>query len=99
MKSAESTEVLGAALCGAYEALSGQRIDAVVVGGIALSYYLKGDAKIDHDVDLFIREGDVDDAMAVLTDAGFEVVRTHLAGSSRRASAVPWWTFSTGWDG
>jgi predicted nucleotidyltransferase len=76
MKS-EQSELLSEALCGAWKALENDRIDALLVGGIALSYHLTGEPQLDHDVDLFVREGDVERAMDALAGAGFEVVRTH----------------------
>ena len=68
---------LRAALCGALVALSKAEVDALLVGGMALRYYVQGEISFDHDVDLLIRGSDVERAIATLDDAGFEVVRTH----------------------
>lgn len=81
-------DALRETLCAAVKALSDEGIDALVVGGIALSSHLDGQARVDHDVDLFIRESDVDPAMASLSRSGFEVVRTH-----------PSWLFKARRDG
>lgn len=81
-------DALRKALCAVVDALSDDAIDALVVGGIALSHHLDRQARVDHDVDLFIRERDVDAAMASLSGAGFAVVRTH-----------PTWLFKAFLDG
>lgn len=74
----DSTEAtLRRALCGALDAFASARIDGLVVGGIALGHRIDGEARVDHDVDLFIRESDVERAMEVLFAAGYEVVLTH----------------------
>lgn len=81
-------DALRDALCAAVDALSEDAIDALVVGGIALSHHLDGQAVVDHDVDLLIRESDLDAAMTSLSRAGFEVVQTH-----------PTWLFKARLDG
>lgn len=79
---------LATALCKAIGTLEEAGLDALVVGGIALSFHLTGEAVVDHDVDLFIRENDVDRAAEALSRAGFEVSRTH-----------PTWLFKARLDG
>ena len=74
---AETEERLSEALCRSVACLSSVAIDTLVVGGLALSYHLRGEAVVDHDVDLFIREENVDAAIVALSRDGFEVVRTH----------------------
>lgn len=81
-------ERLSEALCRAVGALESQGIDTLLVGGIALSYHMQGSAVVGHDVDLFIREQDVEEAVAGLEKEGFEVVRTH-----------PEWLFKARLDG
>ena len=65
------------ALIDSYKALTAAGVDSLVVGGVVISYYLEGEAKIDHDIDLFIREDDVEQAMDAIAAAGFEMTRTH----------------------
>lgn len=88
MRSSDSTELLTAALCGAVDALTEAGVDTLVVGGIALSHFLMDEIVVDHDVDLAVREEEVDNAIGVLERAGFEVVRTH-----------PRWLFKARLDG
>lgn len=73
----DTEERLSEALCRAVAAMRSNRIDALVVGGIALSYHLQGQPVVDHDVDLFINERDVEAAIGALSGDGFDVVRTH----------------------
>lgn len=70
-------EELRDVLIDSYKALTAEGVDALVVGGIAVTYHLEGEAKFDHDIDLFIREDDVDRAANAFDIAGFEVTRTH----------------------
>ena len=44
---------------------------------MAISYHLDGEPKVDHDIDLFIGEADLEKSMEALESAGFEVTRTH----------------------
>lgn len=73
----EQTERLREALCTSFTTLDRDGIDVLLIGGIALAYHLTGEPKVDHDVDLFIKETDIDRAMGSLEQAGFEVVLTH----------------------
>ena len=75
--SPEAETELRESLRDAYRALESERIGALVVGGVAISYHLDGEAVVDHDIDLFIGEGDVEPAMKALAGAGFEVTDTH----------------------
>ncbi len=68
---------LGSAVIDSYGALVSGDVDTLVFGGVVISYYLEGEPKIDHDIDHFIREHDVERAMRLMTSAGFEVTRTH----------------------
>ena len=76
------------ALCRAVGALASHGIDTLLVGGIAISYHMQGAAVVGHDVDLLIRERDVEGSIAALAGDGFEVVRTH-----------PEWLFKARLDG
>jgi predicted nucleotidyltransferase len=84
----EQEETRRRALTNAVAALNDSRIDNLVVGGVAISYHLDTRIHVDHDVDLLIREPDVERATAVMSNAGFEVVRTH-----------PTWLFKAHVDG
>lgn len=75
--SAEQEQELRATLLDSYRAMVSNGVDSLVVGGLAISYHLEGEPKIDHDIDLFIAEEDVDRGMAASEMAGFEVTATH----------------------
>ncbi len=75
--STEQEHELRASLVDSYQAMVSDGIDALVVGGLATAYHLDGDPRIDHDIDLFIAEEDVERGMAALGKAGFEVTDTH----------------------
>ena len=75
--SPESETELTSSLCDSYRALHEAGVPVLVVGGLALSYHLEGEPKVDHDIDLFINEGDVERSMQLLSGAGFEVTDTH----------------------
>jgi predicted nucleotidyltransferase len=68
---------LRAALRDSYRAFETAGVDALVVGGVALSYHLDGEPEVDHDIDLFISEDDVERAMEALEPEGFDVTDTH----------------------
>ena len=68
---------LRSALRDSYRALADNGIAALVVGGMAISYHLDGEPKVDHDIDLFIAEADLEKAMEALESSGFDVTRTH----------------------
>ena len=68
---------LRSALRDSYRALADNGIAALVVGGVAISYHLDGEPKVDHDIDLFIAEADLEKAMEALESSGFAVTRTH----------------------
>ena len=68
---------LYASLRDAYDAFTSDGIDALVVGGLALSYHLDGEPQIDHDIDLLIAEDDVERGMKALAEVGFDVTETH----------------------
>jgi predicted nucleotidyltransferase len=75
--SPEAETELRSSLRDAYRALESEGIAALVVGGVAISYHLEGEAVVDHDIDLFIGEDDVEHAMKALSGAGFDVTDTH----------------------
>ena len=75
--SPDAENELRASLRDAYIALEQEEIAALVVGGVAISYHLEGEAVVDHDIDLFIGEDDVERAMKALSGAGFDVTDTH----------------------
>ena len=75
--SPEAETELRSSLCDSYRALSENDIGVLVVGGLAISYHLEGEPKVDHDIDLFISEDDTERAMGLVADAGFEVTDTH----------------------
>jgi predicted nucleotidyltransferase len=75
--SPEAETELRSSLRDSYRALEASEIPSLVVGGVAIAYHLDGEAKVDHDIDLFISEDDVERAMRALEGARFEVTDTH----------------------
>ena len=75
--SPEAEIELRSSLCDSYRALHENDVDVLVVGGLAISYHLEGETKVDHDIDLFISEDDVERGMRLLEEASFDVSDTH----------------------
>jgi predicted nucleotidyltransferase len=69
----ESLDRLLEALRGAVTALRDEEVDFLLGGSLAS--WARGGPSTDHDVDLFVREGDAERAAEALAAAGFEVER------------------------
>ena len=59
-------------LCGIVDALSSGKIECAVCGGLAVAIY--GYARTTQDIDILVREEDLDDIQATVQPLGFDII-------------------------